>query len=132
MKKYKLPLGFTIAFVILTVIACSFSTANIKDATLARDSEGNQPTTIFASDDTFYCIIELANAPDDTTVESVWIAVEAEGVQANFVIDQVELISGDGTLTFDLTNDKPWPTGKYKVDIYLNGKLDRAIQFQVQ
>jgi hypothetical protein len=118
---------------VLTGLACSFSasTANIKEAKLAKDSEGSQPTTTFAQDEPFYAVVDLANAPDDTKVKAVWIAVEAEGVDPNTTIDEAEVTSGDGQLTFDLTNDKLWPVGKYKVDLYLNDKLDRSLEFAV-
>ena len=134
MNKYKLQIGCAIALVMLTILACGFSvsTANIKDAKMARDYDGNQSTTVFAPDETFYCIVELANAPDDTTVKAAWTAVEAEGVEPNLFIDEAELTTGSGTLHFELSNDNLWPTGKYKVDLYLNGKLERTIEFEVQ
>jgi len=134
MNKYKLQIGCAIALVMLTILACGFSvsTANIKDAKMARDYDGNQFTTVFAPDETFYCIVELANAPDDTTVKAAWTAVEAEGVEPNLFIDEAELTTGSGTLHFELSNDNLWPTGKYKVDLYLNGKLERTIEFEVQ
>jgi hypothetical protein len=125
---------FLIALLILTALACSFnvSTANISEATLAKDPDGTQPTTTFTQDEVFYCVVELANAPDDTKVKASWTAVEAEAMAPDFLIDEAELTSGDGTLTFDLTNDSLWPVGKYKVDLYLNDKLDRTLEFQVQ
>lgn len=130
----KRALIFVIGVLVLTTLACGFnvSTANISDAQMARDPEGNSPTTTFAQDDVFYAVVTLANAPDDTTVKAVWTAVEAEGVDPNTVIDEAELTSGSGTLQFDLTNDKLWPAGKYKVDLLLNGKQDRSLEFTVE
>jgi hypothetical protein len=120
----------------LAALACggSFSTANINSAILSADSSGSPETTVFSPDQqTFYCIVGLANAPDDTTVKAAWTAVDTGGaVEANYLIDETELTSGDDTLTFELTNDALWPTGQYKVDIYLNGELDRTLPFMVQ
>jgi hypothetical protein len=115
-------------------LACgfNFSTANIAGATLAKDAAGNTPTTTFAQDEVFFAVVELANAPDDTKVKAVWTAVEAEGIDPNHKIDEAELTSGDGTIQFDLSNDKLWPPGKYKVDLYLNDKLDRTLEFTVE
>jgi hypothetical protein len=125
---------FVIALLVLSALACSFnlSTANITQAILAKDSAGNQPATTFAQDEAFYCIVELANAPDDTLIKAVWTAVEADGVEPDYIVGENELTSGDGTLYFDLTNDKLWPTGKYKLDLYLNDKLARTLEFQVE
>jgi hypothetical protein len=134
MNKYRLQIGLAIALVMLTILACGFnvSTANIKEANTARDYDGTQLTTVFAPDETFYCIATLANAPDDTTVKAAWTAVEAEGVEPNFFIDEAELTSGSNTLHFELSNDNLWPEGKYKVDLYLNGELERTLEFEVQ
>ncbi|OGD28617.1 MAG: hypothetical protein A2Y56_02030 [Candidatus Aminicenantes bacterium RBG_13_63_10] len=110
----------------------SFSTANIKSAKLAANREGTQETTVFAKDQVIYCIVRLANAPDDTKVKSVWTAVSVEGTAPNFKIDEAEKTSGDGVIIFDLSNTQPWPTGQYKLELFLNDKLDRALEFQVQ
>jgi hypothetical protein len=134
MRKPFPQLVFVVLLLALASLACNFSasTANISSATLARDPDGQQATTVFAPQDTFYLIVELANAPDDTTVRAVWTAIEAEGVDPNFFIDEAELTSGSATLTFDLANNQPWPPGRYKVDLYLNGELEQTLEFTVQ
>ena len=130
----KKPFSFLIALLILTALACSFnvSTANISEAKLAKDPDGTQPTTTFAQDEAFYCVVELANAPDDTKVKAAWTVVEAQDTDPNMLIDETEITTGDGKIHFDLTNDKLWPAGKYKVELYLNDKLDRTLEFQVE
>jgi serine protease Do len=109
----------------------SLSTANISKARLTKDEAGTQGTSTFAPNDTFYLLVDLANAPDDTTVKAEWTAVSVAGADPNTVLDNVELTSGSGTLTFDLQNDSPWPAGDYKVDLYLNGELDQTLTFKV-
>jgi hypothetical protein len=115
-------------------LACgvSASTANVRDAYLARDPEGSERVDIFFADETFYLIVDLANAPDDTSVRAVWTAVDADGVELNTLIDEAALESGDGRVTFDLSNDSLWPEGNYKVDLYLNEKLERTLEFSVE
>ncbi|NLG71597.1 MAG: hypothetical protein GX495_06100 [Chloroflexi bacterium] len=134
MKKALFSLSCLLGLMLLVSAACSFnvSTANIREATMARDSEGAEPTTVFAPGDTFYLIVDLANAPDSTTVRADWTAVDVEGTEPNLFIDGTELTSSDAILTFNLTNDGLWPSGTYKVDLYLNDKLERTIEFQVQ
>ncbi len=122
---------------VLWLAACSgggikVSTANIPKAHLSTDEAGTQNTTVFEPDDVFYLTVALANAPDNTTVKAVWTAVQAEGVDANTLLAEKELTSGSATLTFDLSNQNLWPNGSYKVDIYLNDKLDRTLDFQVK
>jgi hypothetical protein len=123
-------------FLVLILTACSFSasSASISNAEMARDQDGKQPTETFSPDEPFYCIVELSNAPDDTSVRAVWTAVEVEGADANTRIDEARTTSGSGQLQFNLSNESPWPTGDYKVDLYLNDAEDptETLQFQVE
>ncbi|HFD39519.1 MAG TPA: hypothetical protein ENJ31_06685 [Anaerolineae bacterium] len=134
MKKYSWQIGLAAAVVILAMLACSFSasTANIQNARMARDEAGNDPTTVFAPTDVFHCVGELKNAPDDTKIKAAWIAVQVEGVEPDFLIGEKELTSGSSTFHFQLSNDNPWPAGKYKVELYLNGELDTTLEFEVR
>jgi len=136
MKFHKPYIAMAIVALGLAFLAtgCSvnISTAHIKSAKLTVDKEGTQETAVFANNQTFYCIVQLANAPDDTKVKAEWTAVLVEGAAPNTKIDAAEKTVGDATLTFDLTGTKPWPKGSYKVDLYLNDKLDRTLEFQVK
>ena len=126
---------FLSAVFALLLVACEFSasTANIGSAVLARDEAGTEPTTVFTPTDTFYLIVELANAPDDTTVRAVWYAMDVGDVApANTLIDEATLTSGSGTLTFDLVSDTQWPPGTYRVELYLNDELSQTLEFSVQ
>ncbi|MCU0522014.1 MAG: hypothetical protein MUF84_15150 [Anaerolineae bacterium] len=123
--------------IVLAVVslACggSVSTANIRSATLSASASGTPETTVFRQDDlTVYCIVTLANAPSDTTVKAVWTAVDVDGVDPNTLIDESELTSGDAELTFEIANSQLWPVGSYKVDLYLNDKLDQTLEYEVQ
>lgn len=133
MKKSLKPLSLLVGILMLAALACSFnfSTAKINEAVLARDEEGAEPTTVFAPDDTFYLIVDLANAPDDTSVRATWTAVAVEGADPNTFLDESELTTESGILTYNLTNDGLWPVGTYKVDLYLNGELERTLDFEV-
>jgi len=124
------------AFLLLALSACSFSasSATISSAKMARDQDGKQPTETFSPDEPFYCIVELSNAPKDTKVRAVWTAVKAEGADPNTRIDEAKTTSGSGQLQFNLSNQGPWPTGDYKVDLYLNDAKEptKTLTFKVQ
>ena len=140
MKKQSIsyPL-LALAVVALAAAACGFnvSTANIKEAVLAKgyeNSEAVDPTTVFAqSDQTLHLVVKVANAPDDTTVKAVWQIGQVEGYDPG-VIDETTLTldSGQDSIDFTLSNDQLWPVGKYKVDLYLDDKLDRTLEYEVQ
>jgi hypothetical protein len=123
-----------LAFLFLTACSFSASSANISSAKMATDKNGKNPTKTFSPDQPFYCIVELSNAPDDTKVRAVWTAVKAEGADANTKIDEANATSGSGQLQFNLSNQSSWPTGDYKVDLYLNDAKEptKTLEFQVQ
>ena len=127
-------LSLMVLLMIQVLTGCSVSTANIKSAVMARDYKDGQavdPTTVFKATDTFHCVAELANAPDDTKIKVVWTAVDAGGAKDQKILDK-ELVSGSGIANFTLTHDKPFPAGKYKAELFLNDKLDKTLTFEVQ
>ena len=134
MSRKRTTLLLTAAVLILASLACSFSasTANIKDAYLTADPESGQPTEVFTTHETFYLVVDLANAPDDTVLKATWIAVEVEDVEPEFVIEEVEITTGLPIVTFDLANEVYWPTGNFRVDLYLDGELDQSLDFEVR
>ncbi|MFN2222994.1 MAG: hypothetical protein ACK2UH_10605, partial [Candidatus Promineifilaceae bacterium] len=130
-----LIVGVVITVFGLALTGCEFSasTANIPSAVLATDDSGTAVTTQFSPEDTFYAVVELANAPDSTEVKAVWTAVDlGDAAEPGQIIDEATLETGSGQVVFDLTNDGSWPAGQYKVDIYLDGKLDKTIEFSVE
>lgn len=133
MNKRFLMIGFTIGMLVLASLACeaSVSTASITRASLTADSASGEPTTVFTPDQTFYYIVELANAPDSTKVKVIWYSVDETGATTEFA--EKEVVGGGSPITFNaINNDGPWPTGAYKVELYLNDKLDRTAEFTVE
>ena len=109
--------------------------ARIESVELARDFKDGKPvgqTTVFPPDSTFHAVVRVSRARSDTKVKAVWTAVDAGGEQ-NRTIDEKEVTGpGDQAVDFTLSLPRPWPTGSYKVDVYLDGKLDRSVDFTVQ
>jgi len=134
MNMKKTQFGFVISMLILTVFACSFNvtTANFNSAQMATDPQAENPATTFSPQDTFYAVIDLDNAPDDTNVRAEWYAVDVEGEDPNTKIDQAQLTTGSNQLHFKLENTSPWPKGDYKVDLFINDKLEQTLEFQVE
>lgn len=132
---YKFFQLFVLAAIMAASLACNalnLGPVGVKDAKLARDPEGSQPTTLFAQDDTFYFLAELVNAPPTTRVKASWTALEVDGMQLNLPVDEAEITSGSGLLQFKLANNELWPAGRYKIDLYLNDQLARSLEFQVE
>ena len=118
---------------LLALVACGGSAApQISKVVLSKDESGSRSTTVFGPTDTFYLIAE-ADGPENSRVKATWTAVNAENVDPNYLIDEVEqTFSGSNTLTFDLVSDTAWPVGEYKVDLSLNGEPNQSVTFRVQ
>jgi len=135
MKNQRTTIFSMIGVFLALTLACSFSasTAKITDAFTAREVNGaHEATKVFSQNEVFYALVTLENAPDDTATKAVWYAVDAEGIEKNFKIDEAEFTSGDQEVTFNLSNDQLWPIGDYKVELYLNDKLNQTLEFSVE
>ena len=115
-------------------LACSgnFSTAELSPAHMAFDEAGTRPTSVFGPSDTFYCISDLAYASEGTAVKASWYAVAVEGASANTFLDESTLVTGSNSVHFHISNNGQWPSGQYKVVLYLNEVFDQEVSFSVQ
>jgi len=132
-----------IVLVAMVAAGCNFSvsTANISNATLSKDVQGDafepvDPTTAFPTDQpVIHLVAKVANAPEGTKVKSVWTAVDVGDVApANTKIAETEIVlnsDGNAHFTLSIPTSGAWPAGKYKVDVYLNDKLDRTLEYTV-
>jgi hypothetical protein len=110
------------------------STVTMSDVKMATDENGENPTTVFSPNDTFYCVGYLENAPDDTKVTAVWIASDVENVEPDSKIKQFSARGGSGLFRFNLSPVDSWPTGQYAVELYLNDAKEptKALTFEVR
>ena len=139
MKRFSLLITWLLLAGIAAGCSFSISTANIAQAVLAKDVKGDtfepvDPTSTFPTDQAVInLVVTVANAPSDTKVKTVWTAVDVgDAAPANTKIDEAELTmdaSGNAHFTLSLPNSGVWPAGKYKVEIYLNGKLNRTLEY---
>ena len=134
MRYLNLPALTGLLFLMVTFTACDVqvSTANIGDAWMSADSNGEIKTTIFSEDSIFYAQVDLKNAPPETKVKAVWLTVEVEGEEPDSQIAEYEITTASNLINFKLSLDSLWPVGTYRVDIYLNDKFDRSLKFEVQ
>src|ERR1700730_2348905 len=119
----------------------SESEVTIKKTVLAREQDDKfEPVKSFKPDDTFAVLIFLSEAKVGTKLKAVWTIVDAGDHQDEKILEKkIELTEEaiDGVkeanrINFSLTHDKPFPTGDYKVDIYLNGELAKTVPFKIK
>ncbi len=138
---HRLKLLLLVLFII-PALACefSFSTAAITNAVMATDVQGDNfdpvgITDTYAPDQPeFHAVVTISNAPSDTFVKAVWVAVDVGSAAApNTTLDETAItVEGSRNVDFTLTPDGgSWPPGSYKVDLYLNDKLDGTLNFTV-
>jgi hypothetical protein len=136
--KNKFVVLLAVLALVVTSLACAFGNTELglTNLRMAFDQDGENPTTTFSTTDVFYAVADLANAPQGTQVEARWTAVNAADTEPNleFQTQTLDITeeSFSGTIYFELSNDDGWPTGQYKVDLYLNGTLAQSAEFMVQ
>jgi hypothetical protein len=116
----------------IQVVSTNTSGAVVTQAYSALDEQGQQQTVTFPVDSAVYIHFTLENAPDDTVVKGVMVAVEAEGQEPYSYVTEAGSNLGSGSYWFQFTNNGPWPVGSYAVFIYLNGELAGQVDLQVQ
>ncbi|HLO14596.1 MAG TPA: hypothetical protein VK206_07195 [Anaerolineales bacterium] len=128
-----------IAFLlIISTAACAAqkSSLSVSNLRTSRDRDGKNAISTFSPSDVIYAVTDLANAPRGTKLEVRWIAVKAAGTESNKQFDAQTFNVTDelftGTTFFQLSNAAPWPTGQYRVDLYLNDALADSAEFNVQ
>lgn len=80
-----------------------------------------------------YAVVSLSNPPIGTQLKGVLTAVDTNGSSPpNTKVGEVDTASTEGTKNIAFHWTYPTlPVGKYKVDVYLNGTLDRTLNFSL-
>jgi len=117
--------------------AAGTSTAEvfIRQSYMAKNNNGKpgEPTMSFVPGDrTIYCVLDLNVARTGTKIRFVWKTVEIEGSR-NEEIKTVDYVTKplEDKVQGNLTLPRDWPTGTYKVDVYVNGTLAKTINYRV-
>jgi hypothetical protein len=116
--------------------AKSGSASAIKEIHMAKDNNGapgDQTDSFTPSDRTIHCVTTLKEAKSGTQMKFSWWIVDADGTQ-NQKIKDIDYTTRalENVVHGHLTLPQDWPTGKYKVQIYINGDLDRTVGYSVQ
>lgn len=122
--------------------SCHCSTAKITDAVMASKIDPDEvkaevKTNTFATEaETIYCVVTYRSAPKGTKLEVVW---RYEGGGPSSAPPPTEIdstdkkVDGSGRIAFSLSRPKKkWPPGDYEVEILLDGKPNRKLDFKVE
>ena len=81
----------------------------------------------FTPNGAFYCSLRVTNLRTGSTVTSRWYYAEQFIEEISYEVQS----GGNGCVGFELTSPNPWPRGGYRVEIYLDGNLERMATFTV-
>ncbi|WP_374383184.1 hypothetical protein [Thermomonas sp.] len=92
------------------------------------------PMGTFAPKDTIYAAVMTATSDPAASVAGK-LGAKWTHVDSNQVVheDSKDLtFAGDGVTDFQISNPDGWPTGKYKVEIMLDGNVVQTREFEVR
>ena len=103
---------------------------------MAKDDDGSpgEETDSFAPGDrTVHCVATLKEAKSGTKLKFSWWIVDADGTQ-NQKLKEIDYTTKalENVVNGHLTLPQNWPAGKYKVEVYVNGELDRTALYTVK
>ncbi len=108
----------------------------VSNIRMATDETGKTSTSSYAPSDEFYVFADLSDIEAGSVVEAKWYAVNADGVDPNSEINMSDYTyeSGIGYVYFQLSTSDggDWPSGSYRVELYLDGTKVGEQGFTVQ
>lgn len=138
--------------IFLTVFLCLFFSLNIlgqteqnendekiavEEISLARDDgsgKAGEATNVFMTTDIpIHCFVQLASTKS-VLVKMSLVAVKAEGLRAETKVVTVNFkTNGQGNqVNFNASPEKNWAAGAYRVDIFIDGKLAKSLEFEIK
>ena len=75
----------------------------------------------------------LNKAKAGTKIKTIWTAVDAAGSK-NEEIKTLEYTTNsfEKEITGYITWQGDWPTGQYRLDVYVNGNLDKSLDYNIE
>jgi uncharacterized protein involved in high-affinity Fe2+ transport len=103
---------------------------------MAKDQNGEpgeSAKTFDPADRTIHCVITLNKAKAGTAIKFVWIMADVEGSK-NEQIKSIDYTTKalEDNVHGHLMLQKDWPKGSYRVEVYINGVLDKTIDYTVE
>jgi hypothetical protein len=111
----------------------SVSSVDLGNA-VGADMKVATPMTTFAAKDTIHASIATTTSDAMATVPGK-LGVKWTHVDSNQVVHEESRdvnLTGNGVTDFQISKPDGWPTGKYKVDVMLDGALVQSREFEVR
>jgi hypothetical protein len=95
---------------------------------LNADKKINDNTESFKPNDTIYASIATAGSATTATLKARWTYQDGQVVNES---TQAIAPAGDARTEFHISKPDGWPTGKYKLEVFLNGASAATRDFEV-
>lgn len=135
-KALKIPQRILAMLLIGISISCGSAPTIVQSVQMAKDVNPttNEPinvTDVYDSTDrTLHCVVKVTSASTDTKLRARWIVINANGIPTNFKIGDTDVTAEKASPTIDFKftakEGKSWPSGDYKVEIYLNPDTEKG------
>ena len=96
---------------------------------LTADKTINDNTDSFKPNDTIYASIVTEGTAATATLKARWTYQEGQVVNES---TQTIAPTGNARTEFHISKPDGWPTGKYKLEVFLNGSSAATKDFEVQ
>ena len=115
-----------------TAAATELAVASIMlGSKITADKSVSEPKTTFAPSDTIYAVVSTTGVATNASLEATWSFIGSKEKQINQSSQSISP-TGPANSEFHLAKATPWPKGKYRVTILLNGKPAGTSDFTVQ
>jgi hypothetical protein len=103
---------------------------------MAKDDNGkpgDETETFESTDHTVHCIAALNKAKKGTRVRFIWKMIDVAGSKNKEIrTTDYTTNSFESKVHGYLTLPTDWPKGRYGVEIYINGELDKTIDYTIE
>ena len=109
----------------------------VEELYLAKDDgdgkAGEQVSEFRTTDVPIYCVV-LLDTVTKATVKMNFVAVNVTGVKAETKVVTASYTTKEGQnrVNFSGRPDGKWTPGKYRVDIFVDGKIAKNIEFEIK
>ena len=122
--------------VAIVLLAPRFASAESKiEMAVATDSrESTSQREVFAPDTPKVYVVYTVTTSKPSKVKGVWWAEKVQGVPDNSKMTESASNVQTGTFMMAFSYPKPpsgWPSGTYKVDLWVDDKLEKTVKFKV-
>ncbi len=109
----------------------------VENISLARDDGTGNPgeivTGFVSTDIPIHCLIDLSST-EAVTIKMNFVAVKAAGLKAEtkVVTANYTTTESQNKVRFNASPDALWPVGRYRIDIFLNGRPAKSLEFEIE